>query len=147
MVSRRGVVGRAIRGEPQLVLDVGHDPDYFSSRGSGGRYVVPIRPPVRNRRAQPQAPTPTRSIENLRVLQMIGTQIAGAIHRRASTPAERGARRAANTNRQLQAFNAALQQLSLLDALTGVATAAASTTRWRPNGGARSVRASRSRYC
>jgi diguanylate cyclase (GGDEF)-like protein len=121
-----GVVGRAIRtGEPQLVLDASHDPDYFPAvEEVVAEYVVPIRYRqfvigalnIESERVEDFDP------DTLRVLQMIATQVAGAIHQ-ARLNQQLGEARSAleATNRQLQAVNAALQQLSLLDALTGVA--------------------------
>lgn len=121
-----GIVGRAIRsGEPQLVLDVGHDPDYFPAlEDVAAEYVVPIR--------FRQFVIGALNIESdnidvfdpdtLRVLQMIATQVAGAIHQARLNQQLSEARSALQSaNLQLQAVNTALQQLSLLDPLTGVA--------------------------
>ncbi len=121
-----GVVGRAIRtGEPQLVLDVRHDPDYFPALVEvASEYVVPIRfrqhvigaLNIESDRTEAFDP------DTLRVLQMIGTQVAGAIHQaRLNQQLSEARAELQSTNRQLQAVNAALQQLSLVDALTGVA--------------------------
>jgi diguanylate cyclase (GGDEF)-like protein len=121
-----GVVGRAIRsGEPQLVLDVRHDPDYFPAlEDVAAEYVVPIR----FRRLVIGAlnlesdGSDAFDPETLGVLQMIATQVAGAIHQaRLNQQLSEARAELQSTNRQLQAVNAALQQLSLLDALTGVA--------------------------
>jgi diguanylate cyclase (GGDEF)-like protein len=121
-----GVVGRAIRtGEPQLVLDVRHDPDYFSALNEVvAEYVVPIRfrQLVIGALNIESGATEEFDADNLQVLQMIGTQIAGAIHQaRLNEQLSQARAELQATNRQLHAVNDALQQLSLLDALTGVA--------------------------
>jgi diguanylate cyclase (GGDEF)-like protein len=120
------VVGRAIRtGEPQLVLDVRHDPDYFSALNEVvAEYVVPIRfrQLVIGALNIESGATEEFDADNLQVLQMIGTQIAGAIHQaRLNEQLSQARAELQATNRQLHAVNDALQQLSLLDALTGVA--------------------------
>ena len=121
-----GVVGRAIRsGEPQLVLDVQHDPDYFAALPEVvAEYVVPIRfrQYVIGALNIESDRRDAFDADNLKVLQMIGTQIAGAIHQARLNEQLSDARSELQaTNRQLQAVNTVLQQLSLLDALTGVA--------------------------
>jgi diguanylate cyclase (GGDEF)-like protein len=107
-----GIVGRAIRtGEPQLVLDVGSDPDYF---GLDGRVTSELAVPIRlqgrilgavNLEADGPA---VFTAENLPLFHTLAEQVAGPIG-------------LALVNRKLVEANAELDRLSRRDALTGVA--------------------------
>ena len=107
-----GVVGRAIRsGEPQRVLDVAADPDYFGlDRRVVAEYVVPIRLQGRILGAlNLEADSPeVFAAENLPLFRTLAEQVAGPIE-------------LALVNRKLQQANAELARLSRHDALTGVA--------------------------
>ncbi len=107
-----GVVGRAIRsGEPQRVLDVGADPDYFALDSRVvSEYVVPIRLQGRilgalNLEADDPA---VFAAENLPLFRTLAEQVAGPIE-------------LALVNRKLEEANAELARVSRRDALTGVA--------------------------
>ncbi len=115
----RGVVGRAIRrAEPQLVLDVGADPDYFAVNDRVvSEFVVPIRWGDRilgALNAESDRPE-VFSRETRELLELVAGQVAGAIrfalvHRRLS-----------ETKVRLEEANRKFERLSLSDALTGVA--------------------------
>jgi diguanylate cyclase (GGDEF)-like protein len=121
-----GVVGRTIRtGEPQLVLDVRSDPDYFANTSEVvAEYVVPIRFQDRILGAlnlESDSPD-VFGAGDLAVLRMIADQVAGAIHLAAlNQRLSAASRELEETNRRLQEANRALQKLSLHDALTGLA--------------------------
>ena len=107
-----GVVGRAIRsGEPQRVLDVGADPDYFGlDPRVVAEYVVPIRLQGRILGAlnlEADAPEVFAG-EDLPLFRTLAEQVAGPIE-------------LALVNRKLSEANAELARLSRHDALTGVA--------------------------
>jgi diguanylate cyclase (GGDEF)-like protein len=121
-----GVVGRTIRtGEPQLVLDVRSDPDYFANAEEVvAEYSVPIRFQDRVLGAlNLESDNPdVFDAGDLAVLRMIADQVAGAIHLAALNQRLSAAtRELEETNRQLQEANRELEKLSLHDALTGVA--------------------------
>ena len=107
-----GVVGRAIRtGEPQLVLDVREDPDYF---GVLEEVVAELAVPIRfqdrvlgaiNYEAADPA---VFSSDNLALFLALAGQLAGAIELTLA-------------NRRLQEANRALERLTRIDGLTGVA--------------------------
>jgi diguanylate cyclase (GGDEF)-like protein len=107
-----GVVGRALRtGEAQVVLDVRADPDYFAvSDAVTCELAVPILLGGRVRGCldlesdEPQVFSP----ENQALFAMLAQQVAGAVQ-------------LALVNRALQEANRALQRLSMVDGLTGVA--------------------------
>jgi len=107
-----GVVGRAIRtGEPQRVLDVAADPDFFALDARvTSEYVVPIRLQGRVLGAlNLEADSPESfSAENLPLFSTLAEQVAGPIE-------------LALVNRKLQEVNTELERLSRRDALTGVA--------------------------
>lgn len=107
-----GVVGRAIRsGEPQRVLDVGADPDYFGlDPRVVAEYVVPIRLQGRILGAlNLEADLPeVFAGEDLPLFRTLAEQVAGPIE-------------LALVNRKLSEANAELARLSRHDALTGVA--------------------------
>ncbi|MGE5233846.1 MAG: diguanylate cyclase domain-containing protein [Acidobacteriota bacterium] len=121
-----GIVGRAIRsGEPQLVLDVAADPDYFAVADAvTAEYVVPIRfaddvmGAFNIEHDSGEVFTP----ENLLVLRLLADQVAGAIHmaalnqRLSATGYE-----LEEANRRLRVANRALLRASQIDGLTGVA--------------------------
>lgn len=106
-----GVVGRAIRsGEPQLVLDVAQDPDFFAlDRLVTCEYVVPLRLHGRTLGAL-NIETDDRGTlapENLALFRTLAEQIVGPIE-------------LAIVHRQLQEANHELALLARRDALTGV---------------------------
>lgn len=121
-----GIVGRATRlGRPQLVRDVAEDPDYRAvSPEVKAEYVSPIRFGDRTLGAfnlendDPEA----FSTENLRLLDLVADQVAGAIEmallneRITITKGQ-----LEEANRHLQSANRTLQQMSQIDPLTGVA--------------------------
>lgn len=121
-----GIVGRATRlGRSELVRDVADDPDYRSvSPEVKAEYVSPIRFGDRTLGAfnlendDPEA----FSTENLRLLDLVADQVAGAIemallNERISVTKSQ----LEEANRHLQSANRSLQQMSQIDPLTGVA--------------------------
>lgn len=107
-----GVVGRAIRtGEPQLVLDVASDPDFFGlDTNISCEYAVPLRFQGRvlgafNVESEDRA---VLEPENLVLFRTIAEQVVGRIE-------------LALVNQKLQVANRELAALALRDALTGVA--------------------------
>ena len=116
---KRGVIGRALRlGEVQFVPDVRNDPDYtpFDDRVTS-ELVVPIR--FRDEMlgvfnlesTAPEVFTP----ENRTVFRTFADQLAGAIHL-ATVNLE-----LEEANERLRESNRTLEQLSLIDPLTGIA--------------------------
>ncbi|HVS62829.1 MAG TPA: diguanylate cyclase [Thermoanaerobaculia bacterium] len=121
-----GVVGRAVRlGASQLVLDVTADPDYVAmSSQVTSEFIAPIRSgdrvigafSIENDDAAVFSP------ENLRLLELVADQVAGAIElsllnqRLSEIKHELEA-----ANDELQQANRSLERLSHLDPLTGVA--------------------------
>ncbi len=121
-----GVVGRATRlGRPELVQRVETDPDYRAvSAEVKAEYVSPIRFGDRTLGAfnlendDPEV----FSTENLRLLDLVADQVAGAIemallNERISVTKSQ----LEEANRHLQSANRSLQQMSQIDPLTGVA--------------------------
>ncbi len=107
-----GIVGRAIRtGEPQLVLDVASDPDFFGlDKNITCEYVVPLRFQGRilgafNIESDDRADLDS---ENLALFRTLAEQIAGRIE-------------LALLNQKLQRANQELAALARRDSLTGVA--------------------------
>lgn len=107
-----GVVGRAIRtGEPQLVLDVSEDPDFFALDGRVVcEYAVPLRLHGRtlgafNIESDDRA---TLGPDNLPLFRTIAEQVVGPIE-------------LALVHQQLHSANRELERLARLDPLTGVA--------------------------
>jgi len=122
----RGIVGRAFQlRRAQLVLDVRSDPDYLQVLPEvSSELAIPILFQGRtlgvinfeNDRAQ------AFQEETVSLLQMITDQIAGVVHlaamnQRLSEMAED----LATANRRLQELNRTLEELSAVDALTGLA--------------------------
>jgi diguanylate cyclase (GGDEF)-like protein len=114
-----GVVGRAMRrGEPQLVRDVRADPDYFAVHDRVvAEFVAPIRWGGRALGAlnvesdrPDDFPPETREL-----LVLVAEQVAGAIRFALMH------RSLVETTRQLEAANTRLEEISQMDALTGVA--------------------------
>lgn len=107
-----GAAGRCVRsGEPILITDVDGDPDYVAGNPSvKAEYMVPIRHRSRLHGVL--------NVESTRVdfftpgacavFDAVANQIAGAIH-------------IARLADQLEAANRQLQQLSMIDGLTGIA--------------------------
>ncbi|HXU47305.1 MAG TPA: sensor domain-containing diguanylate cyclase, partial [Thermoanaerobaculia bacterium] len=122
----KGVIGRAIRlGEPQLVLDVSRDPDYFGSRGEiEAELAVPLRFSERilgalNYEADSAA---LFQPETVQLFVALADQIAGAIELAVVN------RRLENSQSQIIAIadrlakaNRKLRRLTRIDGLTGVA--------------------------
>ena len=107
-----GIVGRAIRtGEPQLVLDVASDPDFFGLDDKiVCEYTVPLRFQGRTVGACNDE-TDDRAVlgeENLALFRTIAEQVVGRIE-------------LALVNQKLQEANRELAALARRDALTGVA--------------------------
>jgi len=107
-----GIVGRAIRtGEPQLVLDVASDPDFFGLDDKiVCEYTVPLRFQGRTVGAF-NVETDDRAVlgeENLALFRTIAEQVVGRIE-------------LALVNQKLQEANRELAALARRDALTGVA--------------------------
>lgn len=115
----RGVVGRALRsGTPQLVLDVGADPDYFSIDDRvTAELVVPIRWGDRTLGALNVESDRAEVFDagTCELLELASSQIAGAIRFALVN------RRLAELRDELESANAQLEQLSLSDPLTGLA--------------------------
>ena len=116
---KRGVIGRALRlGEVQYVADVRNDPDYtpFDAHVAA-ELVVPIR--FRDEvlgvfnleSTTPEVFTP----ENRTVFRTFADQLAGAIHLATVN------RELEEANERLRESNRTLEQLSLIDPLTGIA--------------------------
>jgi diguanylate cyclase (GGDEF)-like protein len=107
-----GIVGRAIRlGQPQLVLDVGSDPDYLEVESEATcEYVVPIRLRGRSFAALNVEASDRAQLdsENLALFRAAAEQAAG--------PIELGL-----VHRQLVLANRRLERLSREDPLTGLA--------------------------
>jgi diguanylate cyclase (GGDEF)-like protein len=114
----QGVVGRAIRtGEPQLVPDVGADPDYVDVDASvASEYAVPIRLGGRVLGVLNLEGTGPEafSAENLTVFNTFADQLAGAIHMAAIN------RELEEANARLTRANRRLSRLSSRDGLTGI---------------------------
>ena len=124
--SHRGIVGRAVQlRRAQLVLDVKSDPDYLPLIDDvTSELALPILFQGRTlgvfnfENDRPQA----FSEDTVSLLQMITDQIAGVVHlaavnRRLSEMADE----LAGANRRLQEMNRALEELSTVDSLTGLA--------------------------
>jgi diguanylate cyclase (GGDEF)-like protein len=114
-----GVVGRALRtGEPQLVLDVHSDPDYFPvAEEVVAEYAVPIRFRRRMLGAFNFESTDAEvfSTESCRVMAMLADQVAGVLSLAGVN------RRLAQTKRKLQQVNLSLREANqVLDRLTVV---------------------------
>lgn len=107
-----GVVGRAIRtGEPQLVFDTAHDPDFFGlDRDISCEYVVPLKFQGRTLGAfnVESDDSEVLSDENLALFRTLAEQVVGPIE-------------LALVNQKLQRANSELEALSRRDPLTGVA--------------------------
>jgi diguanylate cyclase (GGDEF)-like protein len=107
-----GIVGRAIRtGEPQLVLDVAHDPDFFGLDADiTCEYAVPLRFQGRVVGAfnVEGADRKVMEEENLALFRTIAEQIVGRIE-------------LALVHQKLQEANRELAALARRDALTGLA--------------------------
>jgi diguanylate cyclase (GGDEF)-like protein len=107
-----GAAGRCARtGQAQLIADVAHDGDYVPGNASvRSEYIVPIR--HRERLHGVLNIESTRadffSAETCAAFDAIANQIAGAIH-------------LARVAAELEAANRKLQQLSMIDGLTGIA--------------------------
>jgi diguanylate cyclase (GGDEF)-like protein len=121
-----GIVGRATRlGRPQLVRDVAEDPDYRAvSPDVKAEYVSPIRFGDRTLGAfnlendDPEA----FSTENLRLLDLVSDQVAGAIEMALLNEQISVTKsQLEESNRHLQSANRTLHQMSQIDPLTGVA--------------------------
>ncbi len=121
-----GIVGRAIRsGEPQLVLDVRADPDYFAvAEAVAAEYVVPIRfgqQVLGALNIEHVSGEPFTS-ENLLVLRLLADQVAGAIHMaRLNERLGEAGQALEEANQRLKAANRSLLRASQIDGLTGVA--------------------------
>ena len=107
-----GAAGRCVRtGEPLLVTDVESDPDYVSGNASvKAEYMVPIRHRSRLHGVlNIESENPAFFTADIcAVFDAVALQVAGAIH-------------LARMAEQLEAANRKLQQLSLIDGLTGIA--------------------------
>ena len=120
-----GIVGRAIRtGEPQLVLDVSRDPDFFAVLGDiEAELAVPIRlhGAVRGAVNYEAADGAVFSAGNLSLFRALADQVAGAIqlnlvnHRLLESQLE-----LEQANVQLQRVNQVLEEQTRLDAATGL---------------------------
>jgi diguanylate cyclase (GGDEF)-like protein len=121
-----GVVGRALRlGASQLVLDVARDPDYVAlSDQVTAEFIAPIRSGDRMIGAFSIENDDTASFspENLRLLELVADQVAGAIELALLNMRLFEIRQELEAaNHELQEANQALERLSHLDPLTGVA--------------------------
>ena len=107
-----GAAGRCVRsGEPILITDVERDPDYVSGNPSvKAEYMVPIRHRARLHGVLNVESTHADFFTpGMRaVFDAVANQVAGAIH-------------IARLADQLEAANRQLQQLSMIDGLTGIA--------------------------
>lgn len=121
-----GVAGRAIRtGEPQLVLDVTADPDYFGVHGDvAAELVVPLRfrEEILGAILYEADDATLLRPDTVKLFETLADQIAGAIELLVVN------RRLADSQRQLAAtadrlasVNGELLRLTLTDGLTGVA--------------------------
>jgi diguanylate cyclase (GGDEF)-like protein len=128
-----GIAGRAVRsGQPQLVLDVTTDPDYIEIDPSVvAEFALPIRFQdrilgVMNLEA---SDVRTFSPDNVRVLQTLADQIAGAIHLASLNQrlletnrlVQQKSQELELVNEELVMANRMLHRLSMHDGLTGVA--------------------------
>lgn len=121
-----GVVGRAIRtGEPQLVLDVRSDPDYFPLLSDVvAELVVPLRFGDRTLGAfnLEAFDAELLSADNVQLFHAVADQVAGAIELAVLNRRLAESRRALEASSQeLAAANQVLQRMTLVDGLTGVA--------------------------
>lgn len=121
-----GVVGRALRlGAPQLVLDVAADPDYVAIASQvKAEFVAPIRSGDRMIGAVSieNDDAGVFSAENLRLLELVADQVAGAIQLALLNERLSEIKVQLETaNGHLQQANRSLERLSQVDPLTGVA--------------------------
>lgn len=128
-----GITGRAFRtGQEQFVPDVGLDPDYvMGNRAVNAEYVLPIR--FRDRVLglidMEGVSADSFSAENRQMLRALADQVAGAIYLARANERLREINRVVEeksvalelANVRLRDANAALERLSNLDGLTGVA--------------------------
>jgi diguanylate cyclase (GGDEF)-like protein len=121
-----GIVGRAIRtGLPQLVHDVRADPDYFPVRDDVvAELAVPLTFGNRTLGAfnlevsDPDLLSPS----HVQIFRAIADQVAGAIELAVLNRRLDESRRALEaSHRELGAVNQALERMTLVDGLTGVA--------------------------
>jgi diguanylate cyclase (GGDEF)-like protein len=120
-----GVIGRTVRErKTQLVLDVDQDPDYVRGAPSRAELAVPIL--LRDRLLgvlnlesdRPEVFTP----DVCTVVEMLARQLAGAIHLAAvNRRLTEATRELEEANARLSEANRALSQMTMEDALTGVA--------------------------
>lgn len=107
-----GAAGRCARtGQAQLIVDVDRDPDYVAGNSAvRSEYLVPIRHRARMHGVLNVESTRADffTAEARAVFDAIADQIAGAIH-------------LARVAGELEAANRKLEQLSMLDGLTGIA--------------------------
>ena len=108
----KGAAGRCARtGEPQLIIDVEHDPDYVAGNSAvRSEYLLPIR---HRQRLHGVLNIESRhahffTADVCAVFDAIASQIAGAIH-------------LARIAGELEVANSRLAQLSMSDGLTGIA--------------------------
>ena len=108
----KGAAGRCARtGQPQLLSDVAHDPDYVPGHHSvRSEYLVPIRHRGHLLGVLNLESTEADffSLEACAVFDAVAAQVGGAIH-------------LARVVNELGAANRRLQQLSMIDGLTGIA--------------------------
>jgi diguanylate cyclase (GGDEF)-like protein len=129
----KGVCGLCVRsGEPQLVGNVKHDPNYWQGHEEiRSEYCVPIRHRDRilgvlNAESKEEN---AFSLQEQRTLQAIADQVAGVIQLarvnqrllESNQSVEEKTRQLEEANNSLERANVELERLSMIDSLTGIA--------------------------
>jgi diguanylate cyclase (GGDEF)-like protein len=122
----RGIVGRALHlGRAQLVLDVRSDPDYvplFPEVSAELSIPIHFRDRVLGVFNFENDRTNVFSQETVSLLQTLCDQLAGVIHLAAlNRRLQETTEELEQANRRLQEMNRALEEISIVDALTGLA--------------------------